>query len=90
MATALRSDLEAVLGTLSLREREVVRMRFGLATANGKPATLEEVGAVFALTRERIRQIEASALRKLRQPLRQRPLVDHLRVERSTLSGGGG
>jgi RNA polymerase primary sigma factor len=73
----LRDDLDGVLGTLSYREREVLRLRFGLT--DGHPKTLEEVGVVFRVTRERIRQIEGKALRKLRQPVRQGALAEHLR-----------
>lgn len=71
----LGEDLEGVLGTLSYREREVLRMRYGLA--DGQARTLEEVGLVFRVTRERIRQIEAKALRKLRSPMRQSTLEEH-------------
>ena len=63
---ALHAD--GALGTLSSREQEVLRMRFGLE--DGKPRTLEEIGDMFAVTRERVRQIEARALHKLRQPYR--------------------
>ena len=76
-STMLREDLEGVLGTLTYREREVLRLRYGLA--DGLPRTLEEVGLVFRVTRERIRQIEAKALRKLRSPVRQNALNEHLR-----------
>ncbi len=72
----LREDLEGVLGTLTYREREVLRLRYGLA--DGHTKTLEEVGCVFRVTRERIRQIEAKALRKLRQPQRHSALSEHL------------
>ena len=72
----LREDLEGVLGTLTFREREVLRLRYGLA--DGHTKTLEEVGSVFRVTRERIRQIEAKALRKLRQPQRHTALSEHL------------
>jgi RNA polymerase primary sigma factor len=68
-----------VLHTLSAREERVVKMRFGLE--DGLEHTLEEVGQSFAVTRERIRQIEAKALRKLRQPSRSRKLrlfLDHV------------
>ena len=66
--TLLREQLEEVLKTLTPREEEVLRMRFGLI--DGKPHTLEEVGKKFDVTRERIRQIESKALRKLRHPSR--------------------
>lgn len=72
----LREELEKVLKTLTPKEREVLEMRFGLK--DGRPRTLEEVGQVFGVTRERIRQIEAKALRKLRHPLRSRRLRDFL------------
>lgn len=71
----LREQLEEVLATLSEREREVLRLRFGLE--DGYQRTLEEVGHIFEVTRERIRQIEAKALKKLRQPKRNQPLRDY-------------
>ena len=64
----LRESIETVLGTLTYREREIIRLRFGLG--DGYTYTLEEVGRVFKITRERIRQIEAKAIRKLKHPLR--------------------
>ncbi len=72
----LREQVEDVLGTLSDREREVLYMRYGLD--DGRTRTLEEVGRQFGVTRERIRQIEAKALRKLRQPSRANMLRDYL------------
>ena len=72
----LREQVEDVLGTLSDREREVLYMRYGLD--DGRSRTLEEVGRHFSVTRERIRQIEAKALRKLRQPERANMLRDYL------------
>lgn len=72
----LREQLEDVLATLTDREQQVLRMRFGLA--DGKPHTLEEVGKEFDVTRERIRQIESKALRKLRHPSRSKKLKDFL------------
>lgn len=72
----LKEQLNSVLGTLSDRERRVIEERFGLR--DGKPKTLEEVGRMFAVTRERIRQIEAKALRKLRHPSRGNKLKDYL------------
>ncbi|MDD4178917.1 MAG: RNA polymerase sigma factor RpoD [Candidatus Margulisbacteria bacterium] len=73
----LRDDLEEVMNTLSERERTVLKLRFGLD--DGHPRTLEEVGRVFAVTRERIRQIEAKALRKLKHPTRARKLREYLK-----------
>jgi len=72
----LRERVEQVLGTLSPREARILRLRFGLE--NGHPYTLEEVGKKFGLTRERIRQIEGKALRRLRHPCRSRLLRDYL------------
>jgi RNA polymerase primary sigma factor len=72
----LRDELQDVLGTLDERERRVVEMRFGLL--GGEGGTLEEVGRVFGLTRERIRQIEAKALSKLRHPSRAERLRDYV------------
>ncbi len=74
--TLLREQLEEVLSTLTEREQKVLRLRFGLA--DGRARTLEEVGKEFNVTRERIRQIEAKALRKLRHPSRSRKLKDYL------------
>ena len=72
----LREQVEAVLNSLSDRERKVLRLRFGLE--DGRTRTLEEVGREFNVTRERIRQIEAKALRKLRHPARSQKLKDYL------------
>jgi RNA polymerase primary sigma factor len=72
----LREELGDILESLSKRERDVLTMRFGLK--DGQSHTLEEVGQAFGVTRERIRQIEAKALRKLRHPLRSRKLRDYL------------
>ena len=72
----LREQVEDVLNTLSDRERRVLELRFGLI--DGRSRTLEEVGRDFGVTRERIRQIEAKALRKLRHPTRSRKLRDFL------------
>jgi RNA polymerase sigma factor RpoD-like protein len=72
----LREQLEQLLHQLNPREREVLKLRFGLE--DGYPRTLEEVGQQFQVTRERIRQIEAKALKKLRHPSRSRPLLDYL------------
>ncbi len=73
----LREDLEGVLGTLSPRERDVLRLRYGLD--DGRMKTLEEIGQIFNVTRERIRQIEAKALRKLRHPNRNSVLKEYIR-----------
>ena len=73
---SLREQVEDVLGTLSERERRVLQLRYGLE--DGRSRTLEEVGRDFGVTRERIRQIEAKALRKLRQPTLSRKLRDFL------------
>ena len=72
----LKEELQGVLGTLTDREEKVLRLRFGLD--DGQCRTLEEVGQIFGVTRERIRQIEAKALRKLRHPSRSRKLKDFL------------
>ena len=74
--TLLKEQLEEVLGTLTEREQKVLTLRFGLE--DGRARTLEEVGKEFNVTRERIRQIEAKALRKLRHPSRRRKLKDYL------------
>ena len=74
--TLLKEQLSEVLDTLTEREQKVLRLRFGLD--DGRARTLEEVGKVFNVTRERIRQIEAKALRKLRHPSRSRKLKDYL------------
>jgi len=74
----LREDLHEVLGSLSPRERDVLRLRFGMD--DGRQRTLEEVGQLFGVTRERIRQIEAKALRKLRHPNRSKRLREYIEV----------
>ena len=71
-----RDHIDALLGDLKERERQVIELRFGLR--DGHPRTLEEVGKEFYVTRERIRQIEAKALRKLRHPSRSKKLKDFL------------
>ena len=72
----LREQLLQVLNTLTPRENEVLRKRYGLD--DNRPKTLEEVGREFNVTRERIRQIEAKALRKLRHPSRTKKLKDYM------------
>jgi RNA polymerase primary sigma factor len=72
----LKEQMIEVLGQLNKREQEVLMLRFGLE--DGQSRTLEEVGLKFGVTRERIRQIEAKALRKLRHPLRSKKLRDFL------------
>lgn len=74
----LKEQMDDVLGTLTDREKKVLRLRFGIG--DGYPRTLEEVGAVFKVTRERVRQIEAKALRKLRHPTRSRKLKNFLAI----------
>jgi len=75
----LKDKLTDVLSSLSERERKVLELRFGLG--DGYPRTLEEVGRQFKVTRERIRQIEAKALRKMRHPTRIRQLHGFLEVQ---------
>ena len=77
--TLLREQLETVLTTLTPREQRVLTLRFGIG--DGTPRTLEEVGKVFSVTRERVRQIEAKALRKMRHPTRSRKLRGFLETE---------
>jgi RNA polymerase primary sigma factor len=72
----LKEQLDEVLETLTYREKRVLELRFGIAT--GHPHTLEEIGKEFGVTRERIRQIEAKALIKLRHPSRSKRLKDYL------------
>ena len=73
----LREDLEDVMKSLTEREKTVLKLRFGLD--DGHPRTLEEVGKVYNVTRERIRQIEAKALRKLKHPTRAKKLREYLK-----------
>ena len=75
-STLLKEQLVEVLGTLTDREQKVLRLRFGMD--DGRARTLEEVGKEFNVTRERIRQIEAKALRKLRNPVRSKKIKDFL------------
>ena len=72
----LKDKIEQVLKTLTYREREIIKLRYGLG--DGYSYTLEEVGHIFKVTRERIRQIEAKAVRKLQQPSRSQELVGFL------------
>ena len=72
----LKENIDSVLGTLSDREAKVLKLRFALD--GGKPQTLEEVGKYFGVTRERIRQIESKALRRLKHPSRRKKLQDYL------------
>jgi RNA polymerase primary sigma factor len=72
----LKNEISNVLSTLTFREQRVLQLRFGLE--DGRARTLEEVGLEFRVTRERVRQIEAKALRKLRHPSRSRKLRDYL------------
>ena len=74
--TMLKEQMAGVLDTLTDREKRVLRLRFGIG--DGYPRTLEEVGTIFNVTRERVRQIEAKALRKLRHPIRSRKLRNFL------------
>ncbi len=77
----LKEQIESVLKTLTPREQRVLTLRFGIG--DGSPRTLEEVGRVFNVTRERVRQIEAKALRKMRHPTRSRKLRGFLEAEES-------
>jgi RNA polymerase primary sigma factor len=72
----LKHRLEAVMSDLTYREREIIRLRYGLT--DGYTYTLEEVGKIFSVTRERVRQIESKAVRKLQQPIRTRALAGFL------------
>ena len=72
----LKERIDDVLSTLTFREREIVKLRYGIG--DGYTYTLEEVGRIFRVTRERVRQIEAKAVRKLRHPVRARQLASFL------------
>ena len=72
----LKERIDEVLRTLTFREREIVKLRYGIG--DGYTYTLEEVGRIFRVTRERVRQIEAKAVRKLRHPVRARQLASFL------------
>jgi len=74
----LKDKIEQILNTLTYREREIIRLRYGLD--DGYTYTLEEVGRIFKVTRERVRQIEAKAVKKLQHPIRARKLVGFLDV----------
>ena len=74
----LQEDLNTVLSTLAPRERNVLRMHYGLMAKDGEEMTLVDIGDTYGLSRERIRQIENSAIAKLRHPLRSLPLVEHM------------
>ncbi len=76
--TMLKEEMDKILNTLTEREKRVLRLRFGIG--DGYPRTLEEVGSIFNVTRERVRQIEAKALRKLRHPTRSRRLKNFLEM----------
>lgn len=82
-ATMLKDQIDEVLGTLTDRERRVLDLRYGLT--DGQERTLEEVGQEFEVTRERVRQIEAKALRKLRHPSRSRKLRDYIELRPSEI-----
>ena len=75
----LKEQIRKVLSTLSIWERRVLQLRFGLE--DGRTRTLEEIGYEFSITRERVRQIEAKALRRLRHPSRSRCLRDYLEID---------
>ena len=84
---ALKAQIDTAMETLNYREREILRLRYGLA--DGYTYTLEEVGRIFQVTRERVRQIESKAVRKLQQPYRAKALVCFLDgAELSMLEGG--
>ena len=82
----LRQKIESLLKTLTYREREIIRLRYGLG--DGYTYTLEEVGKIFSVTRERVRQIESKAVRKLQQPYRRNTLAGFLNGVDVTLLQG--
>ncbi|MEM1099765.1 MAG: sigma-70 family RNA polymerase sigma factor, partial [Planctomycetota bacterium] len=75
----LRDRIETVLDSLTFREREIIKLRYGIG--DGYTYTLEEVGRIFKVTRERVRQVEAKAIRKLQHPVRSRKLAGFLEGE---------
>jgi RNA polymerase primary sigma factor len=78
----LKMRIEQVLKTLTYREREIIKLRYGIG--DGYTYTLEEVGRIFKVTRERVRQVEAKAIRKLQHPVRSRKLAGFLEGSRET------
>lgn len=74
----LQEDLDAFLSTLAPRERNVLRMHYGLMASDGEEMTLNDIGTTYGLSRERIRQIENTAIDKLRHPMRTSPLVEQM------------
>jgi RNA polymerase primary sigma factor len=74
----LQEDLNTVLSTLAPRERNVLRMHYGLMANDGEEMTLKDIGTTYGLSRERIRQIESTAIDKLRHPMRALPLIEHM------------
>ena len=82
----LRQRINDVLKTLTYREREILKLRYGIG--DGYTYTLEEVGRIFKVTRERVRQVEAKALRKLQHPVRQRRLASFLSGQEEDYKNG--
>jgi len=76
----IRESVEKILKTLTYREREIIKLRYGISDGYPQTQTLEEVGKIFKVTRERIRQVEAKAIRKLQHPVRARKLAEALGV----------